>query len=272
MITCIQLEQPALIQQRRDDYLRTLPAPLDGMWESVAISHATFWEIQDQGQHIGYFCIDPDHYLLRFHLWENHQSQAQEIFRWVLSTHTIRHAITSTREPLYFSLCLDMQASIVPHSYLFRDHRHVERSSCLSGSTFRKAKKREFSDIAHFYSANIEGPGDWIEAFLHERFKHEELFVLYDQHTLAATGECIPSQKQPPYADLGMIVAQAYRGRGLGSFMLVQLKKHCYEVGWKPICSCAADNHASKKAIEKAGFLSDQRMVKVFFAKEERSG
>ena len=49
--------------------------------------------------------------------------------------------------------------------------------------------------------------------------------------------------------------------------LLTQLKKHCYEVGWKPICSCAADNHASKKAIEKAGFVSEQRMVKVLFSK-----
>ena len=117
-----------------------------------------------------------------------------------------------------------------------------------------------------FYRANTEGSGEWIEAFLHERLDREELFALYDQQTLVATGECIPSQKQTPYADLGMVVAQSYRGRGLGSAMLTHLKQHCYEAGWKPICSCAADNHASKKAIEKAGFISEHRMVKVLFS------
>ena len=118
-------------------------------------------------------------------------------------------------------------------------------------------------DIARFYRANTEGSGEWIEAFLNARLNREELFVWYDQQALVATGECIPSQKQPPYADLGMVVAQSYRGRGLGSSMLIQLKNHCYEAGWKPICSCATDNHASKKAIENAGFISEQRMVKV---------
>jgi predicted acetyltransferase len=48
--------------------------------------------------------------------------------------------------------------------------------------------------------------------------------------------------------------------------MLIQLKKHCYEAGWKPICSCAADNRASKKAIEKAGFISEQTMVEITFS------
>jgi RimJ/RimL family protein N-acetyltransferase len=118
-------------------------------------------------------------------------------------------------------------------------------------------------ELVYFYQMNTDGPGGWIEAFLSTRLKREELFVLYDEQTLVAAGECIPSQKQLPYADLGMVVARSYRGRGLGSFVLTQLKKHCYEVGWKPICSCEVSNPASKKAIERAGFISVQRMVRV---------
>ncbi len=270
MMTCIQLEHSDVIQQIRDDYLRTLVAPMDGMWESAVITYATFWEIQDREQRAGYFCIGANNYLLRFHLWENYQARAQEIFRWIVSTYGIQHAITSTIEPLYFSLCLDLQISITLHSYLFRDSKRIELSSGSSNSIFRKAEKRELDDIARFYRANTEGSGEWIEAFLNARLNREELFVLYDRQTLVATGECIPSQKQSPYADLGMVVAQLHRGRGLGSSMLIQLKKHCYEAGWKPICSCAADNRASKKAIEKAGFISEQRMVKILFSRDER--
>jgi hypothetical protein len=47
MITCIRLDHPDTIQQFRDDYLHTLVAPMDGMWESTVIAHATFWEIQE---------------------------------------------------------------------------------------------------------------------------------------------------------------------------------------------------------------------------------
>jgi hypothetical protein len=35
MMRCIQLERPDTIQQLRDDYLRTLVAPMDGMWGNL---------------------------------------------------------------------------------------------------------------------------------------------------------------------------------------------------------------------------------------------
>lgn len=274
MLTSTQLEHPDIIQQIRNDYLRTLVAPMDGMWESTVIAHATFWEIQDREQHVGYFCIGSNNSLLRFHLLENYQfenyrARSQEIFRWIVSTYDIQYAIASTIEPLYFSLCLDAQIGIELHSYLFRDNQRIELPSSLNRGIFRRAEKSELADIVGFYRANTEGPGEWIEPFLHKRLNREELFVLYDQQTLVATGECIPSQQQPPYADLGMVVAQSHRRRGLGSFMLTQLKHHCYEAGWKPICSCAADNHASKKAIEKAGFTGEHRMVKITLSRDE---
>lgn len=265
MATYIQLEQPDVIEHIRFDYLRTLTAPMDGMWENAIISSATFWEIQVREQHAGHFCLDYNNCLLRFHLLEEYQAQAQEIFRELISTFKIQHAITSTIEPLYFSLCLDVQKSVTPLSYLFRDHRRTESSVDWSESTFRIAEKRELENIVPFYQEQALSPGEWIEAFVHTRLERAELFVWYHQQTLAAIGECIPSQRQPPYADLGMIVAQEYRGRGLGRSILIQLKQHCYEMGWKPICSCSADNLASKKAIEKAGFLSEQRMVKMTF-------
>ncbi|HVB20983.1 MAG TPA: GNAT family N-acetyltransferase [Ktedonobacteraceae bacterium] len=267
MMRCIQLEDPDAIEHLRDDYLRSLVAPMDGMWEGAIIAHATFWEIQDGEQCAGYFCTGSDNELLRVQLFENYLVQAQEIFRWIVSTQGIQYAITSTIEPPYFSLCLDLQVGITLHSYLFRDNTRIELSSGLSNSVFRLAEKKELDDIVRFYQANTEGSGEWVEAFLRKRIDLAELFVLYDRQILVATGECIPSQKQTPYADLGMVVAQSHRARGLGSFMLTQLKRHCYETGWKPICACAADNHASKKAIEKAGFASEHRMVKVVFSK-----
>jgi GNAT superfamily N-acetyltransferase len=265
MMIYTQIENSDVIQQIRADYLRTLVAPMDGMWENAVIVHAAFWEIQDLGRYAGHFCLDSDNYLLRFHLLEEYQAQAQEIFRGIISACGIQYAMTSTIEPLYFSLCLDIQKSVTSQSYLFRDHRHMGLPANLSNSIFRKAEKRELDAIVRFYRENTEGSGEWIEAFLQARLDREELFVWYSQQTLVATGECIPSQSQPPYADLGMVVARTHRGQGLGSSMLLQLKERCYASGWKPICSCAVDNRASKKAIEKAGFLSEQRMVKVTF-------
>lgn len=268
MMRYTRLDRFEIIQQLRSDYLHTLIAPMDGMWESVIISQATYWEIQDGERHAGHFCLDSNNYLLRFYLIKEHQAQAQEIFQRIISTYELQYAITSTIEPLYFALCLDFQKRITPQSYLFRDQKRIKVSVDLLTHSFRKAEKKEFDALVRFYQENTEGPGEWIEPFLHKRLDREELFVSSSQSVLRATGECIPSQRQPPYADIGMVVARSYRGRGLGTSILIHLKEHCYEAGWKPICSCTVDNHASKKAIERAGFLSEQRMVKITFSRE----
>jgi len=265
MMTCIRLERPDVLQRLRGDYLRTLVAPMDGMWESAAIARAVCWDIRDRGRHAGYACIGRDNDLLRFHLTGEYRARAQEIFRWFVAAHGIRRAIAGTIEPAYFSLCLDLQTSSALHSYLFHDNARVAVPSGVGGRIFREAEEGEFDAVAHFYRANTDGPGDWIEAFLRARLERGELVGLYDQQGVLATGECIPSRTQPPHADLGMVVAHAYRGRGVGAAMLVHLKERCYDAGWQPICSCAADNAASKRAIEKAGFISEHRMVEFVF-------
>ena len=66
--------------------MRTLVAPMDGMWESAIIAPATFWEIQDGEHCAGYFCTGSDNELLRVQLFENYLVRAQEIFRWIVST------------------------------------------------------------------------------------------------------------------------------------------------------------------------------------------
>lgn len=260
-----QVTQHALIQQLRSAYLRTLQAPLNGMWEGAVIAQATFWEIHDQERPVGHFCLDADHVLLRFALLTDQQVQAQEIFRWLISICPIQSAMASTLEVPYFALCLDMQKHIVVQQYLFRDQKHIAASADPGKQAVQKAGKQALPDIIHFYREHTAGAGEWIASFVQKRLAREELYLWYHEQTMVAVGECIPSQSQPPYADLGMIVAQACRGQGLGTAVLLYLKERCYTAGWEPICSCAVENQASKKAIERAGFLSEQRIVKVTF-------
>lgn len=163
------------------------------MWERAVIAQAAFWELRDREQHAGHFCLGSDQELLRFHLVDPYRARTQEIFRWVVSTYGIRLAMTSTIEPLYYSLCLDLQRSITLQSYLFHDRRRIERSSDPGTSCFRKADKVELADLVRFYRANTQGSGSkgWIEGFLDERLEREELFVLSDGQTVVATGECV---------------------------------------------------------------------------------
>ncbi len=266
MLTSVELTDAASVEQLRAAYLRTLVAPMDGMWEGAFIARSAFWLVRDGGVPLGHYCIGADSTLLRFHLENAHRAKAAEVFRWVVSTHDVRQAVASTLEPPYFSLCLDVQTSLSIHSYLFRDNTRGELSFGLDTGVLRKASIEDLEGLVRFYHANIDGAGEGVEPFLRERLALEELFVLYDGPILAATGECIRSRSQPPYADLGMVVARSHRGRGLAGYMLTQLKQYCARESWTPICSCAADNIASRKAIIKAGFVAEHRMVTITFS------
>jgi predicted GNAT family acetyltransferase len=52
-----------------------------------------------------------------------------------------------------------------------------------------------------------------------------------------------------------MEVAEPYRRRGLGSFLVQELKRICYESGSVPCARCNPDNVASRKTLQVAGFV-----------------
>jgi GNAT superfamily N-acetyltransferase len=58
-----------------------------------------------------------------------------------------------------------------------------------------------------------------------------------------------------PYGDIYMEVAEAYRRRGLGSYLVQELKRVCYEQGNIPSARCNPANIASRKTLQKAGFV-----------------
>ena len=57
-----------------------------------------------------------------------------------------------------------------------------------------------------------------------------------------------------PFADLYMEVKENHRKKGLGSYLIQQLKTQCYLAGRVPAARCNIDNTASKASLLKAGF------------------
>lgn len=56
-----------------------------------------------------------------------------------------------------------------------------------------------------------------------------------------------------PFADLYMEVAESHRRKGLGSFLIQELKKVCYMAGRVPAARCNIQNKASKATLLKGG-------------------
>ncbi len=58
-----------------------------------------------------------------------------------------------------------------------------------------------------------------------------------------------------PYGDLYMDVTEPFRRRGLGSYLIQELKRECYNLGAVPAARCNPANVASRRTLQKAGFV-----------------
>jgi GNAT superfamily N-acetyltransferase len=59
----------------------------------------------------------------------------------------------------------------------------------------------------------------------------------------------------PPYGDIYMEIDEPFRGRGLGAYLVQELKRLAYELGSIPASRCNVDNRGSRKTLQKAGFV-----------------
>ncbi|MGH7970360.1 MAG: GNAT family N-acetyltransferase, partial [Limisphaerales bacterium] len=58
-----------------------------------------------------------------------------------------------------------------------------------------------------------------------------------------------------PYGDIYMEINEGFRKRGLGSFLVQELKRECYAVGAVPCARCNPSNLASRRTLLRAGFV-----------------
>jgi GNAT superfamily N-acetyltransferase len=58
-----------------------------------------------------------------------------------------------------------------------------------------------------------------------------------------------------PYGDIYMDIDERFRRRGLGAFLVQELKRVAYGLGSTPCARCDRDNVASRMTLQKAGFV-----------------
>lgn len=79
--------------------------------------------------------------------------------------------------------------------------------------------------------------------------------------TIAASGGILFHYNRP-FGDIYMEVEERFRGRGVGSFLVQELKRVCYEGGHVPAARCRPENVASRRTLQKAGFVPCGHILK----------
>jgi GNAT superfamily N-acetyltransferase len=80
-----------------------------------------------------------------------------------------------------------------------------------------------------------------------------ECLLQLDGETVATGG--LMFHYNVPYTDIYMEVADPFRRRGFGSYLVQELKRLAYELGSVPCARCNPSNIASRKTLQKAGLV-----------------
>jgi GNAT superfamily N-acetyltransferase len=167
-------------------------------------------------------------------------SSAQPMFRELLAVSEAIEIEAQTNMPLMLTMLYDFATDITESSILFQD-TFVTHLPCPDGVLRRSVPE----DAASIFPHRQEPVGEW---------------VVDAKGAVVATGGFL-CHYNPPYGDLYMEVAEPARRQGFGSYLGQEGKRVCYEAGKRPAARCNPANFASRRTLQKAGFLPCGRML-----------
>jgi GNAT superfamily N-acetyltransferase len=96
-----------------------------------------------------------------------------------------------------------------------------------------------------------------------ESYAADDGLILYETAAAQLMGCGILTRTIPGLdaVDVGMVVAAEHRRRGIGAHIVAHLKHRCLQAGDRPVCGCGADNYASRRALENAGFATAHSLI-----------
>ena len=170
-----------------------------------------------------------------FFILPKHRNRIFDLFETFLAASNPIAIETQTNAPLLCTMLHTYAKNITAEAILFHDKITTHLAS-PSNVIFRRSTLADASQIAS------------------QKLDEDAEFVLEQHGQVVATGGLL-YHYTPPYGDIYMAVAQSHRRRGLGSFIVQELKRTAYELGKIPACRCNVDNIPSRKTLQKAGFV-----------------
>lgn len=258
------------IHSLKQVYFAQSTAPLDGMWHFGFVPMATHYGFYEQGALVGYCCINSDGYMLQFYLSTEANTDQRDIFTLITDGNSsvigdVKGAFVSTAETQYLSLCMDNSSQFTVNALMYQQmEKSDENVQC--NVELQQASTDQLEQFVEFAAANIGAPKEWLTGYYNNLINCKELFGYWQGTELLAAGECrLFDEFQTEYADLGMIVAQSQRGKGIATQVLHWLVKSANELNLTPICSTESSNVGAQKAIKRAGLTAVNRIIQIEF-------
>ncbi len=170
--------------------------------------------------------------LYEFYVLPFYRSRLFDLFALLLEATGVKRIETQSNDALLTNMLHTFARNVESESILYHDK--LTTALAPAGASFRRATTADALQIPE-----------------HQLPSHGVVEVGGE---LAAKGGILFHYNRP-YGDIYMEVAEPFRRRGLGSFLVQELKRVCYEQGHIPSARCGINNIASRKTLQKAGFV-----------------
>jgi len=178
--------------------------------------------------------------LFEFYVLPKHRGQMFALFETLLAATGVSWLHGQSNDPLFMPMFLTFAREITVEAILYHDR--LTTSLNPPGALFRPATAE---DVARGTEERPVEEGEWL---------------IECEGQVAASGGILYHYNRP-YGDLYMGVTEAFRRRGFGSYLVQELKRVCYGRGSVPAARCNVTNLASRRTLQKAGFVPCGNLV-----------
>ena len=174
-----------------------------------------------------------------FYIVPHQRLRLFELFRAMLGASGAVSIEVQSNDVLATTMLHTFAGPVTSESVLFHDK--VRTALRPIGATFRNPTAKEAPDV---HGDQLRWHG-----------------VVEVEGSIAARGGILFHYNRP-YGDIYMETSEPFRRRGLGAFLVQELKRVCYEGGHVPAARCNPDNVASRRTLQSAGFVPCGHILK----------
>jgi RimJ/RimL family protein N-acetyltransferase len=247
------------IADLRTQYLDSLPEAQEYYLE-LLVQKGQAFRISTGSHPIGYFILRQDATLLEYFLLPEYQTQADTLLEQVIHKYDLKSALCKTYDHLLLSCCVQYQKQVSVGGFLFREYHPVSNPPIFPDVTRRLAVMQDFPKLC---AINVEVFDEDNE--IREYIEKQRIFLFEKDQKLVGFGIFSRIIADRPEHDIGMLVDKPFQRQGYGQYIIRFLTDFCIDNGWQPVCGCAYENTASRRTLEKAGFVSKHRLLNFSF-------
>lgn len=238
----------------RRECLLHRPYAQESYLESLA-SEAELIELECDGARCGYALVR-DSCIVEFFLYPTSKVDETAAMEAVVRLNGAEAALCQSFDSVMTNACssLGWESKTVGHLFRSFDDTIID-----VGLVAQLATSECLPAVKAIHDGFFDSEAE-IRSYLDE--EHARLFLYYKDSQAVACGIIKRVVACRNSYDIGMVVAQSFRGTGYGAAVVSHLKQFCLAQGWQPIAGCSVENVASKRSLQRAGFTSEHQLIR----------